>query len=160
MTTICAEYFYPDRAAVSVIDRRWLFKHRSAPSSFRIWFGDFERRNWPPHWAHSSLRITQSEHETSQGWAVYPDGTPRPNVQTSVIVVGRLYILVFSCPFREILHSPTITRIFFNRLVEISPPTTGYIAWPPFPTLTDRDADYFTGAIFRQLDVVGGAGKF
>jgi hypothetical protein len=75
MSVICAEYFYPDRAAISVTDRRGLFRTRSAPHDFRIWIGDYKRKEWKPHWGHFSLRI--SENEGPQGWTVFPDGTPR-----------------------------------------------------------------------------------
>jgi hypothetical protein len=74
MSVICAEYFYPNRAAISVTDRRWLYTTKTAPNDFRIWIGDYERKEWAPFWGHFSLRI--SEHEGEQVWAIHPDGTP------------------------------------------------------------------------------------
>jgi hypothetical protein len=106
MSVICAEYFYPHRTAVSVTDRRWLFNTKTAPNDFRIWIGNYERKEWKPHWVHTSLRIT--EHALEHRWAIQPDGTPRANTQTTAFVVGRLFIHAFSCPFPEILHANEI----------------------------------------------------
>jgi hypothetical protein len=158
MSVICAEYLQPDRAAISVVDRRWLFMHLRPSERFRIWIGDYERDHWPPHWAHSTLRITEfsAQQEATQAWAVHPDGTPRPNTQTTVFVVGRLYILAFTCPFSELLHSRTITNLMTDKLVQIWPPRHGYIGWPPRFTLKDKDADDLAGAILRKLDQARG----
>ena len=157
MTTICAEYFYPKNAAVSVIDRRWLFRTHTAPNSFRIWIGDFERKEWKPYWGHSTLRISPTEHEGTQGWAIHPDGTPRSNTQTTMFVIGRLYVMVYSCPFPEILNSQTIVRQVDSRLTQIWPPRYSIVLWPPTDTLNDREADRLAGAIFGRLDEAGTA---
>jgi hypothetical protein len=120
MSVMCAEYFYPNRAAVPVTDRRWLFRTKTAPNDFRIWIGDYVRKDWKPHWGHLSLRI--SEHEGAQGWTVHPDGTPRSNTQITSFVVGRLFIQTYSCPFPEILHSDKIVDAVDSKLVQILPP--------------------------------------
>jgi hypothetical protein len=157
MSVICAEYIYPKNAAVSVTDRRWLYKTRTAPDNFRIWIGDFDRKEWLPHWGHSSLRISASEYEKPQGWTVHPDGTPRGNTQTTAFVVGRLFILAFSCPFPEILHADEITDAVDSRLYQIWPLRHSLLIWPPSNTLSDREADHLTGYIFSRLDEAGTA---
>src|SRR5262249_16575740 len=133
MTIICAEYFQPKNAAISVVARRSLYKTRTAPSSLRIWIGDYGRGDWRPHWGHNSLRIT--EHEGPQGWTVHPDGTPRSNTQVTTFVAGRLFIQVFSCPFAEILNAQRVTEAIDARLVQIWPIRTQLIVWPPSPAL-------------------------
>jgi hypothetical protein len=150
MTMISAEYLYPHRATTSVTDRRWLFKHKLAPRNFRIWIGDYERKDWVGHWVHNSMRIT--EHEGVQGWTVHPDGTPRSNTQTVTLVVGRLFIHAFACPFREILEARKICDVIDNRLSQIWWPRHSFLAWPPTDTLNDTDADQLTMAIFARLD--------
>jgi hypothetical protein len=128
MSVICAEYFYPNRATVSVTDRRWLYKTKTAPTDFRIWIGDYERKEWIPHWGHFSLRI--SEQEGAAGWTVHPDGTPRSNTQVTTFVVGRLFIHTYSCPFPEILHAEKVVRAVENKLVQIWPPRHSFLVWP------------------------------
>lgn len=150
MTMISAEYLYPHRATTSVTDRRWLFKHKLAPRNFRIWIGDYERKDWVVHWVHNSMRIT--EHEGVQGWTVHPDGTPRSNTQTITLVVGRLFIHAFACPFREILEARKICDVIDNRLSQIWWPRHSFLAWPPTDTLNDAEADRFTMAIFARMD--------
>jgi hypothetical protein len=157
MSVICAEYFYPKSAAVSVTNRRWLYQTHTAPNDFRIWIGDFDRKEWLPHWGHSSLRISASEHEGPQGWTVHPDGTPRVNTQTTVFVVGRLFILSYSCPFPEILHAEKIVDAVDSRLSQIWQPRHSFLLWPPADTLSDRSADNLAGSIFSRLDEAGTA---
>jgi hypothetical protein len=136
---------YPDRATVSVTDRRWLYNTKTAPNDFRIWIGDYKRDDWIPHWGHFSLRI--SEHEGAQDWTVHPDGTPRSNTQTTTFVVGRLFIHGYSCPFPEILNADKIVRTVVT-------PRHSFLVWPS-AAITDRDADRIAGAIFESLDVAG-----
>jgi len=157
MTTICAEYFFPKTAASSVTQRRWLFNTHTAPNSFRIWIGDFRRDQWKGHWGHLALRVSRTEHEGVQGWAIHPDGSTRPNTQTTVVVVGRLYIIVYSCPFPEILNSRTITGQVDSRLSQIWPPRYSLLLWPPTDTLNDGEADAVASAIFGHLDRAGAA---
>jgi hypothetical protein len=155
MSVICAEYFYPERAATSVTDRRWFFKNRVPSHNMRIWIGDFDRQKWKAVWAHSSLRI--SEREGKYPWTVHPDGTPRPNTQTTTFVVGRLFIHAYSCPFPEILNAEKAVNAVDQRLSQIWPPRHSFLVWPPTDTLSDRDADRLTAAIFQQLDIAGAA---
>ena len=150
MTMMCAEYLYPHRATTSVTDRRWLFKHKLAPQNFRIWIGDYDRKDWPGHWVHNSMRIT--EHEGIQGWTVHPDGTPRSNTQTVTFVVGRLFIHLFSCPFREILEARRLVQPIEDRLIQIWWPRHSFLTWPPASPLIDAEADRLTMAIFAGLD--------
>jgi hypothetical protein len=157
MTVICAEYLFPTRATVSVVDRRWLYNHRTAPNSFRIWIGDFERKKWIPHFGHLSLRISVTEHEGTQGWAIHPDGTPRANTQTMVFVVGRLFIIAYSCPFPEILNLKAVVQQVDARLSQIWGPRYSFLAWPPTDTLSDRAADRLAGSIYGRLDEAGKA---
>jgi hypothetical protein len=154
MSVICAEYFYPNRASSSVTDRRWLYNTKIAPNDFRIWIGNYERREWIPHWGHFSLRI--SEDEGPQGWTIHPDGTPRSNTQTTTFVVGRLFIHCYSCPFPEILHAEKVVRAVDSRLVQIWSPRHSFLVWPA-AAITDRDADRLAGAIFDRLDAAGTA---
>jgi hypothetical protein len=155
MSVICAEYFYPERAAVSVTDRRWLFNTRTAPNNFRVWIGDYKRHKWKPVWAHSSLRI--SNHEGIYAWTVHPDGTPRSNTQMTTFVVGRLFIHAYSCPFPEILNAEKAVRTVDDRLSQIWPPRYSFLTAPLTDTINDREADRLTGAIFGQLDMAGKA---
>ncbi|MGB9114552.1 hypothetical protein [Bradyrhizobium sp.] len=157
MSVTCAEYFHPARAAISVTDRRWLYLHKTAPKNMRIWIGDFARQDWPAHWAHSSLRIT--EHEGVHGWTVHPDGTPRTNTQTTTFVVGRLFIHAYSCPFPEILNASKVTDAVDRRLIQIWPVRQRHllVQWPPTAPLTDREADDLMGHIFSCLDTAGSA---
>lgn len=150
MTIISAEYLYPNRATSAVTDRRWLFKYKTAPRNYRIWIGAYERKNWPAHWVHNSMRIT--EQEGVQGWTVHPDGTPRSNTQTVTLIVGKLFIHLFSCPFPEILEGRKLVQFVENRLIQIWPPRHSFLTWPPVPPLNDTEADQLTMSIFARLD--------
>jgi hypothetical protein len=152
MTTICAEYLNPQDAAVSVVDRRWLYTDRTVPASFRIWIGNYKRHNWPAHWTHHSLRIT--EHEGANGWGRHPDGSPRPNTQTTTFVAGQFYLHVFVCPFHEILGRFELAPRARALLAPIWPIREDAIFWPPH-VMTDRDADRIAASIFNWLDLIG-----
>ena len=154
MTVICAEYLQPASVSIPVTARRWLFTNRTPPDNMRIWIGNFDRRNWKADWAHNSLRI--SENEGRYPWTVNPDGTPRPNTQTTTYVTGKLYIHAFTCPFPEILYSTKLTGPVDRALVQIWPIKHRFIAWQ-LPVVTDRQADTLAAHIFRSLDVSGKA---
>ena len=79
------------------------------------------------------------------------------NTQTTVFVVGRLYILAYSCPYPEILHAEKIVDAVDTRHSQIWPPRHSLLVWPPTDTLHDRDADRLAGSIFQQLDEAGTA---
>jgi hypothetical protein len=152
MSVICAEYFNPDRAAIAVTDRRWLFNTKTAPNNFRIWIGDYERGDWKGHLGHFTLRISQFPGE--ERWARQADGTPKSNTQITTFVVGRLFIHAYSCPFPEILHADKVVREVDASLVQIWPPRHSTITWPA-ARVTDQRADQLVDAIFRQLDEAG-----
>ena len=154
MTVICAEYLQPASVSIPVTARRWLFTNRTAPDNMRIWIGNFDRQNWRADWAHNSLRISQNEGRYP--WTVNPDGTPRPNTQTTTYVAGKLYVHVFTCPFPEILNSATLTGPVDRALVQIWPIRHSFIAWL-LPVLADRQADTLAAHIFRSLDASGKA---
>ncbi len=120
--------------------------------SYRVWIGTFDRQNWKAYWAHNSLRISQGEGRYP--WTVNPDGTPRPNTQTTTYVAGTLYIHAFTCPFPEILNSVKLTGPVDRALVQIWPIRHSFIAWQ-LAVLTDRQADTLAAHIFRSLDVSG-----
>jgi hypothetical protein len=149
MSVICAEYFNPNRAAISVTDRRWLFTRKTAPNDFRIWIGDYARGDWKPHLGHFTLRIRQFPGE--EKWAAKPDGTLRSNTQITTFVVGRLFIHAYSCPFPEVLHADKVVQEVDSSLVQIWPPRHSTLTWPT-AQVTDRQADQLVDAIFRALD--------
>jgi hypothetical protein len=154
MTAICAEYFQPKRRGVPVTDRRWLYVNRTAPESWKIWIGNYQREEWIPHWVHTSLRI--ADHEFPKSLAVHTDGVPWSNVQTTTMVIGQLYMHAFSCPFPEILEmiQPDSRAIRF--LAPIWPKQESVIAWP-INAMGDREADDFAGSIFNALDAAAAA---
>ncbi len=117
-----------------VTARRWLLPTKTPPDNIRIWIGNFDRRNWKADWAHNSLRI--SRERGRYPWTVNPDGTPRPNTQTTTYVAGKLYIHAFTCPFPEILNSTKLTGPVDRALVQIWPIRHSFIAWR-LPVLTD-----------------------
>jgi hypothetical protein len=154
MTVICAEYLAPLSVSIPVTERRWLFTNRTPPHTMRIWIGNFDRQNWKANWAHNSLRI--SDNEERFPWTVNPDGTPRPNTQTTTYVAGKFYIHAFTCPFPEILGSRKLTGPVHRQLMQIWPIEHSLVAWR-LPVLTDRQADTLAAHIFRSLDVSGKA---
>jgi hypothetical protein len=156
MSVICAEYFVPRGVAVSVIDRRFIYRSRSAPDAMRIWIGDFRRGTWVPSWTHSSLRISGDGLPDSM--CRYDDGWPRANTQMTTLVFGRLYVHAFSCPYPEILNSSGLTNFVDSRLIQIWPLRHSFIRWP-FNVISDRDADRLAGDIFLALDHVGRLAK-
>jgi hypothetical protein len=154
MTVICAEYLQPASVSIPVTARRWLLTNRTPPDNMRVWIGNFDRQKWKADWAHNSLRVSQNEGRFP--WTINPDGTPRPNTQTTTYVAGKLYIHVFTCPFPEILYSTKLTGPIDRALVQIWPIIPRLIAWK-LPKLTDREADQLAAQIFRSLDMSGKA---
>jgi hypothetical protein len=141
---IVSEFEDRDLVTIPDIDRQWLWKKRTAPPSWKIWLGDYERCKWTPQWIHNRFSVTGRDEPAP------PKGAEGPmNTQTTTYVAGRLYVHVLSSAvsggaldwrFRDHHDRHVLRQIW---------PATGYsLLWPP-PTMNDRDADRIAGALMQ-----------
>lgn len=138
MTVTVAEYFDPAKAGVSHKQRRYLCKNQKVPPNWTIWIGHYERGNRAPYLVHNPLPVSSAQHRIRRTDA----GLPRPNTQTTALVVGQLYIFAASSD----------TNVFDRwqvpseaaKLAQIWPLRRNIVAWPA-KTLTDRGADQIAG---------------
>jgi hypothetical protein len=148
MTVMVAEYFNPSMAAVSYAQRRHLCSNKTVPPNWKIWIGHYVRGTWPPYLVHNPLPISSAQHRIRKT----ETGAPRPNTQTTALVVGQLYIFAAS----------SATDVFDRwevpgegvKLAQIWPICRNIIAWPT-KTLSDRDADQIAGSFFLAVDEIG-----
>jgi len=148
MTVMVAEYFDPSKAAVSYTQRRYLYKNQAVPANWKIWIGHYVRGSWPAYLVHNPLPISSSKHRVRR----LDTGLPRPNTQTTALVVGELYIFAASSD----------TDVFDRwevpgegeKLAQIWPIRRNIVAWPT-KTLTDRGADQVAGSFFLAVEEIG-----
>ena len=138
MFVMVAEYFNPDKVSTSQEQRQRFFDDPKCPVNWKIWIGDFDRKNWPALLVHFALPISSPEHVLK----TTDNGLPRPNTQTMTFVVGRLYVHVCA----------SVTDLFVNwtiadsgLLALICPAQQRVVPWP-MKTLSDRDADSIAAA--------------
>jgi hypothetical protein len=148
MTVMVAEYFDPSMAAVSYAQRRHLCTDKTVPPNWKIWIGHYVRGTWLPYLVHNPLPISSAQHRIRK----METGAPRPNTQTTAVVVGELYIFAAS----------SATDVFDRwevpgegaKLAQIWPIRRNIIAWPS-KTLSDRDADQIAGSFFLAVEEIG-----
>jgi hypothetical protein len=142
-----AEHFDRYKVVSSQKERRFLCKNQKAPANWKIWIGDFEKKNWKGHLARFCVPISSKEHRIKR----MDNGLPRPNTQTVSFVVGRLYVHVASSA-TDIFENWHLDRC--DLLVQIWPVRRNIVAWPP-TTMTDRDVDGIAAAFHRLSNEVG-----
>jgi hypothetical protein len=142
--TMIAEYFDPPRVAVPLIERQFLRRHRKPPTeNWRIWIGNYERRQWNAQWAHSAAGIAPV---TSM-----PRPDPQiPNTQTTTIIVGKLYAHIFSSEIQSLVSRASLGKRGVERLARIWPIQEDFIVWPPRP-MSDIEASELSTAILVDL---------
>jgi hypothetical protein len=148
MTAIVAEYFDPSKAAVSYAQRQYFCKNQTVPPNWKIWIGHYVRGNWPAYLVHNPLPISSAQHRIGRT----DTGLPRPNTQTTALVVGELYIFAAS----------SATDVFDRwevpgegaKLAQIWPLRRNIVGWPT-ETLTDRGADQIAGSFFLAVEEIG-----
>lgn len=140
MEMMTAEFFDKYKVANSYEEREHVRLALSAPDSWKIWIGFFERRNWKGLWAHNVFPVA-AEGDVPE---IMDNGLPRPNTQSATLVVGKLYIHAFSSPFKEIRDMVDVAqdRIFLS---QIWPLGERAIVWPTSP-MSDREADKVASA--------------
>ena len=151
MTVVTAEFFYPSTTAISSDQRYSLYHHQRPPTDgWKIWIGRYQRGKWQGYWAKNS-QIIISEEDTSPPSDIE---VPPPNTQTTTLVVGELYIHVFSCPSVWVVDRIGLTSKGAEKIAQIWPIQESMIAWP-ISLMSDLDADNFASAIANTLDRLG-----
>ncbi len=144
MGTITSEFFNPSRVAISDADRDHLWKTRTTPKHWKIWIGDFHRKEWPPYRVHHAWIVWDDPSESSP-----PPSTTPPNTQTTTLVFGRFYAHAISSDIPEVvsrMHFPE--PVGRHILRQLEPPQNAPLIWPPTRTMDDRDADNVAGYLF------------
>jgi hypothetical protein len=151
MSVMSADFFFPDRQAVSQDHRDHLRSTWEAPpETWKIWIGNYKRDKWVAHWTKQSMAISSKEHIPE----ITAEGFPRPNTQATTLVFGQLYVHVFSSLFPIMVAKTSIAGKGLEKVAQIWPVREDFVAWPPNP-MTDRDADSIAVAIFQMLDRIG-----
>ena len=147
MFSMVAEYFDPTKVSTTSQQRHDFWKTDEPPATWKIWMGDYERGSWVGHLVHFAVPIS-SAHQIPE---ILDNGVPRPNTQTMIFTVGRLYVYLCGS-VTGIFEDWQLTRS--DLLAQIWPFRRNLIAWPPKTTMNDRDADQIAGTFQRQSDEV------
>jgi len=147
MSTMTADFIYPERQAISQEDRTLLFEnHVVRPNTWRIWIGRYIRGRWPSYFIKLSLPYADDEITPS----LLPSGRPRPNTQTTTLVFGELFVHAFSCPVPDLVAKVGITHQGAKKIAQIWPVREQFVAWP-IVAMSDEDANRIAGAISERM---------
>jgi hypothetical protein len=135
MAIMTAEYLNRELIAIAAEDRAHLYNFRKLPNNWRVWVGNYKRERWIGRYVHSSFPVIDENSPEISGGSL-----TKPNTQTTVFVVGRLFFFAMSSQVVDISQWLDVAIRLPSKLVCIWPPS-GAIAWPPPATLSDRDAD-------------------
>ena len=142
LKSMVAEYFEPEKVAVSSSERQYLRDQLKPPENWRIWIGNYERGTWMGQWTHGVVGV-HSERSPARD-------LNRPNTQATTFVVGHLYANVFSSEVRSLVDGASLGNIGLTKLAEIWPIREQVIAWPTNP-LGDTDARICATALHDEL---------
>lgn len=148
MATIVAE-FDPRNSTIAIHerDRDWLYKHHTAPSSFRIWIGQYADQNSKGFYWHTTMPISSPE-DVPEG--ENPD-LPRSHTQTTTFIVGQLYVHVLSSSVPAVVSKLRLNGRAPSLLTQVWPSIHQSITWPPGTRLVDTDTDGIAVALFDYL---------
>jgi hypothetical protein len=147
MSTMTADFIFPDKQAIPQTDRDLLLAIRLPPSdTWKIWIGRFQRKEWVPHFVKQSIPIKSVENAET----LPPSGIPRPNTQTTTLIFGELYVHVFSSIFPHIIASAGVGNEGVEKIAQLWPVREHFIAWP-INIMSDRNADAIVDEIFKRL---------
>jgi hypothetical protein len=113
-------------------------------ANWRIWIGDYERREWKGLIVRATVPVVEVGAPLPP---TPPDGIDLPNTQSSAIVVGRLFIQVFSSANEALVRPQKMNPEMMPR---IWPYQQSPIAWPPKMSLQDANAEAIATAIEKR----------
>jgi hypothetical protein len=146
MFVMVAEHFDSYKVVSTKRECQYLRKELKPLANWKIWIGDYARRDWPGLLAHFAVPIRSRGRIPK----LMDNGIPRPNTQTMTFVVGRLFVHVRSSA-TEVFENFRLARS--DLLKQIWPIHRNIIGWPP-ATLNDRDADGIASSFHLASDAV------
>lgn len=153
MATTTGEYFFKRQSSVAIsYDERMEFMRTKAPmDGWRIWLGNYSRRNWEGHFYHARMAIHGRDDMIIPN--VQNKSEPLPNTQWTTVMIGKMYLHIASSSSSpdwiddwDWENEPRARAL----LVQIWPIQESFIAWP-VQAMTDIDAVSFSTAQFRSI---------
>ena len=122
--------------------KRMMAKQLPPEHGWGVWIGHYVRNKWVPHWGSNPFLILPDAkaEELAGSPATYFNGC------ASTQVIGQLFIHVIRSPKRDFVTRWRFAPPNNGTLFRIWPRSKISINWPG-KTMTDRDADYVSGAI-------------
>jgi len=117
------------------------------PHGWTVWIGPYLRVNWLPHWASFPFLYLSPKQELRQSSNVR---ATYYNSHISTQVIGRLFIHVIRSPARDFIERWRFSLPDKGSFFRIWPPSNTSIVWPG-QFMTDRDANYVTGALYNFI---------
>lgn len=139
MKVAVGEYFDPPRAAVTLAERRAIMNDQPLPG-WRFWWGRYNRERSGTQYIHTSMGL-------HIGSVPYGDDRSRPNLQTTMFIVGELYFNVLSSADPRLSAWVSLDVDAIGKAVEF--PVATNIGWPPGGVLNDTAALGFGKAIWE-----------
>lgn len=141
LAVIVSEFERQEFVTIPADHRQGLMQHKSAPPNWKIWIGDYDRKNWEPHWIHHRYSVADSEEPIQMPLVEGP-----LNSQTTIYAVGRLFVYALSSAVSGGLLDWEFTGPDSRSLRQILPVSEYSVVWPT-PPMNDRTADRIADSV-------------
>jgi hypothetical protein len=146
MTAMTLEFYFKPLVGVSQEQRRSFKEKQQPPEGRQIWLGRFQSQRLTRWCEHNAFTLTLKSTPSDAGNA---SGC---NSQISTIVMGELYLHVFSSTMEDLVPM-TIPGEVGRRLVQLWPLPGVPISWPPSASILDEEERVVANKIY--IDLVG-----
>lgn len=129
------------------MQRKYFLRTQSPPKGWTVWIGPFLRGNWNPHWISHPFLFRSPKQEVRKG----PDvAATYFNSGISTQIIGQLFIQVIRSPSHTFIEGWRFSLPDKGSFFRIWPAANYNIAWPG-QFMSDRDADYVSGAAYNFI---------
>ncbi len=148
MATITSEYDDLLTVTIPPSDRKYFYKKKFPPQTFRIWIGHIPPDVWEHRWIYHPLAIAKDDTERD---ALADQALSKLNTETSTYVFGQVFIHVLSMSIDhvDILHRWQMPNGCQAALRQIWPLVHQNMTWPPLISLDTESASMAAGSFYN-----------
>jgi hypothetical protein len=148
MTVMVGEYIKAETAVITQSERDHLRLTNTPPPTWKIWIANLAVTDLSA-WVSGRFPVIKSEDIAHP----HDNGIPRPNVQETSFIVGKLFIRTVSSPFPEIVNLRQFTvEDERSLIIPIWPQRFDELVWPPRIAIGKDDWVIAVSRLFELIE--------